>query len=259
MKKFALLGHNIDYSLSPIIHGHIYKVLGVDAKYDIVSCSVEELSTTIQNLKDNYDGFNVTKPHKTNVIKYLKTNNSSFDAVNTVVCREGTLTGENTDYYGFITHLLSETSVKGKNVLVLGAGGVANVVVASLVDNGAVVSVYNRTTEKAKALADKYGCKVALSDSDKADIIVNCTSLGLNAGENPCSKRGFTGVELVYDTIYFNTDLLQKASACGVKTLNGLDMLILQGIRADEIFFDVTIDSKSKLVEEIKKLIEKTK
>ena len=129
MKKFCLLGHNISYSLSPLIHKRIYEATGFDATYELLSVSLDELPAAVEKLK-SYDGFNVTKPHKLNILPYLSGEHPL--SVNTVRVTGGRLYGYSTDGYGFTRDIKLRFGNVCGNALVLGAGGAARVVVEEL-------------------------------------------------------------------------------------------------------------------------------
>lgn len=242
MKRFALIGHNIGYSLSPLVHRAIYNRFGVSATYEILSIAPERLSETVERLK-TYDGFNVTKPYKIDVIRYIDKDMSGIGSVNTVAVERGFMTGYTTDGFGFSRHLeLVYGSPAGKTCLVLGAGGVARIIVPELKKAGAEVVIYNRTPERGRLLAEEFGCKTFAGE--RPNIIVNCTSCGLHSGENPLPDVELTKLEFAYDTIYAPpvTDFM-TACAPYARTENGLGMLILQAIKADEIMLKLDVMS----------------
>ncbi|MCL2375178.1 MAG: hypothetical protein FWC82_01440, partial [Firmicutes bacterium] len=197
------------------------------------------------------DGFNVTKPHKKNILPFITSNES---AVNTVVKNSHTHTGYNTDYDGFKLHVEElSTSLKGKTVLVLGAGGVAESIVPVLKQKGANVFVHSVFEEEAKEFAARHSVEIALTNEGQYNVVVNATVLGLHKGENPAPKIDLSKTELVYDAIYFETDFLKMARESKVKFVeNGLDMLIYQAIAADEYFLNIKIPDKKELKEVIK-------
>lgn len=252
MKRYALIGHNISYSLSPLIHEVIFAKIGVDATYELLSASEDELPSLMEKLR-SYDGFNITKPHKQNVLPYLTDN--QLKSVNTVVVKDGKFYGYSTDGYGFMRDIaLQFGSVSGK-ALILGAGGVARVIAYELKKAGMDVYVYNRTAEKARLLADELGVTACALDEVSADFIVNCTSCGFNRGENPACKNGKSEnglavktdkVKWVYDTIYSppETDFLKSFE--GVKKANGWGMLVLQGVQADRLLCDKEISEETE-------------
>lgn len=260
MKKFALLGHDIGYSLSPKIHACIYRHFGIHASYTLLSVPREELPAAVKTLRA-YDGFNVTKPYKLDILRYLDADKSGIGTVNTVVSDNGRLTGYTTDGFGFMRHLdMMYGSPRGRRCLVLGAGGVARIIVPELVAAGAEVYIFNRTEARAVELAGACGCGV-LRQTEVSDcrpqIIINCTSCGLKRGENPLPPIDMTELEFAYDTIYSPpvTDFM-KSCAPFARTENGLGMLILQAIKADEYLLKInTMSDINSLYNEIKEAI----
>ena len=252
MKKYALLGHHISYTLSPLIHEIIYKKIGLDAVYEIVDEGKENLPNAVKKLK-TYEGFNITKPHKQNIIPYLT--KPTLESVNTVTVKNGVMTGYSTDGYGFTRDIQKRfRKIYGK-ALVLGAGGVAGVIAKELKNMGLKVYITNRTQEKAEALAKSLGIKAVNIDEIAPDFIVNCTSCGFNRGENPACKEGKTELGLVvksenikwaYDTIYSppETDFLKSFPFA--QKANGYGMLILQAVEADRIMCEVDIDERTE-------------
>jgi len=258
MKKFALLGHNIDYSFSPKIHTLVFDHVGVMASYTLISASEKELPTIWKTTLQHLDGFNVTKPHKKNILPFITTKES---AVNTVVNNSQTHTGHNTDYDGFKLHVEElSISLKDKTALVLGAGGVAESIVPVLLQKGAKVFVHSVFEEEAKEFAARHSVEIASCNEGQYDVVVNATVLGLHKGENPAPKIDLSKTELVYDAIYFETDFLKMARELKVKFVeNGLGMLIYQAIAADEYFLNIKIPDKKALKEKIMQEILATK
>ncbi len=256
MKKYCLLGHNISYSLSPFIHERIYKATGYEASYELLSVSAEELPEKVELLK-GYDGFNITKPHKQNILPYLTGEHPK--SVNTVCVRDGKLYGYSTDGYGFTRDLKIRFGEVSGQALVLGAGGVARVVVEELKNLGLDVCIYNRTEEKADKLAAEFGVKKVNREDVSPDLIVNCTSFGFNPGENPLlNDRGEIAVDRskvkwVYDTIYSPPQTEFLKSLAFAECANGYGMLILQAVEADRIMCGLDIPDKleRKLYNEI--------
>ncbi len=250
-KKFALFGADIEYSLSPAIHQAIYAHMGVTAQYGLISVKPDAFGPALSELFD-LDGFNVTKPFKKRMIDFVDSVEGDWDSVNLVVKRDGKRVGHNTDYYGFKRHFSQVADALDKRVLVLGAGGVAEIVVPYFVGEGADVFVYNRTPARAAGLCEHYGATRIADKSGRYDIVVNCTSCGLNPGEDISDGIDFSETAVAYDLVYFETEFLKKARAAGVATVvNGLVMLIHQAIRADEIFFDTKIEGKEELCRKI--------
>lgn len=263
MLKFCVLGSGIKYTLSPLLHGAVFKELGVNATYGIEDIPEEQLPSEIDRLRQEYDGFNITKPHKQTMLKHLKEMNSEVNAVNTVKRNDkGEWIGFNTDEYGFLSDLKSLTGgeVSG-DVLVIGAGGAAEAVLSALKTTDSKVYVYNRTYEKAKAMAERMGVN-ALGDVSEVTprIIVNCASVN-SAKESPLPDAADLGkIEYAYDLVYQprETAFMRQCMAAGAAVKNGLGMLIRQAIRADEIFLDRKLDEQ-ELYELLLKVVESSK
>lgn len=256
MLKYGVLGSGIGYTLSPKIHSIVFDKLGVNASYDVIDLPTDGLPSEIKRLKNEYDGFNVTKPFKTEIIKHLDEVKCSLGAVNTVRRENGTFVGYNTDVKGFYLSLTRMTGeIKGQSTLVLGAGGASEAVISALVTAGADVSVNNRTTVKAVALAEKYRIKVW--NGEKPTVIINATSLGLDGISNPLPNGVDTSeCKYAYDLIYkpSETPFMTFCKKAGAKVSNGLGMLVYQAILADEIFIGQSLDVDG-LYEEIMKII----
>lgn len=263
-KLLAIIGNPVEHSFSPKMHNYISQKTGNNYVY--TAFKVEE-----NNLKEALDGiramgicgFNVTAPHKKNVMKYLDDISDSaklLDSVNTVVNYNGKLIGYNTDSDGFYTSLVkADISVQGKHILVIGAGGVACPTIIRLIkERPESITVVNRTQKKADALADSifkktgYKVKTTISTFD-FDIVINTTSAGMAPQENilptdsiDCIKNlDFINPHTAVIDMIYNPDktlFLQECEKRGAKTLNGLGMLIYQGIFAYELFSGNKLD-----------------
>ena len=257
---YCLIGHPISKTLSPIIHNNFYKLIDKNNIYLAFDVEEKDLYTIIEAIKIlKIKGFNVTIPHKTIIINYLDKISEEaklIGAVNTVKNIDNMLIGYNTDGAGFIKSLeLMNIDVKGKNILILGAGGAAKAIATSLA-LAEVNSIFisNRTLEKAKKLSQKlkyqfprvlidYG-RLDLKKVDKKNIhmVVNCTSIGMypNIDELPIKLDGFSQNLIVYDIVYKpkKTKLLKLAENKGYKTIDGLNMLINQGLYSQQIWLE---------------------
>ncbi len=264
-KKLALIGKDISYSLSPLIHNEIFKAMDYDATYELFSVSKDELPSIVKKLRAEYVGFNITKPHKQNILPYL--DETMLKSVNTVRVDCGKLHGFSTDGYGFTRDIkICFGANVGGTALVLGAGGVARVIVEELKKLEFNVYIRNRTESKAKELADEFGASVA-DESIKPDLVVNCTSYGFNKGENPAFITDENGnrrclfddskLKWIYDTIYSPPVTEFLASFPRAESANGLGMLILQAIEADRIMcgFYIDEDTEKQLYLSIMKII----
>lgn len=264
-KTFAVIGDPIDHSLSPHIHSAAFRELGMnDCSYIAYRIPKDELEQGLEALcKIAVSGFNVTIPHKVEMMKYLDKVDEScslIGAVNTVKrAVDGTLKGYNTDIDGFADPIHKRAiDLRGARVLLLGAGGAARAVVAALAMAGVgQVVVANRTAEPASELA-KIAKLAGIRDVDtirlgpdtdaaakECDMIVNATSIGLRSCETesvPISAESINKTTIVYDIVYMpiNTDLIKKAKARGAVCIFGYEMLLGQAARAFEIWHDGT-------------------
>jgi shikimate dehydrogenase len=259
----GLIGDPVEHSMSPAMHNAAFQKTGSDYIYLPFRVIGKNLSGAIGGLKSlEFRGLNVTIPHKVAVIPFLdelEPMAEKIGAVNTIVNDNGYLKGYNTDAGGFIKSL-SEKDVdsRGKNVVILGAGGVSRAVSFTLAEQGAEIIILNRRQELewAEELAinisrlSKSPVKaMELNDANlkstlkTADILVNATSVGMS----PHIDRTLVPQELirtemvVFDVIYnpLKTRLLIDAEGAGAKTIGGLDMLVWQGALAFELWTGV--------------------
>ena len=269
MIKLAVIGDPIEHSLSPLVHGGVMEALGVAYTYEKVRVKKGELRDFLLYVKENgITGFNLTMPHKIDIIPYLDEIDEEaklFGSVNTVKIRDGKLFGFNTDAMGYVMALESKNYFfRGSRVVVLGAGGVVRTLALKAADLGATeVRICNRTYKKAeeitKMVNDKTGVSVIADDfslekmtavAKTCDIFINATPLGMHGIDRDFEDLSFLEAlpasALVSDLIYNpdKTMLLRKAESLGLTTLNGLGMLIYQGILADEIYLDRTMEKK---------------
>ncbi|KAB3526742.1 shikimate dehydrogenase [Alkaliphilus serpentinus] len=260
-KTFAVIGDPISHSLSPVIHSLFYNKLSLDRLYITLKIKEQELGNGIPFLRENFGGFNVTIPHKEEILQYLDEIDDeakAYGAVNTVKITDGRLIGFNTDGYGFSKTLqLEGVDLRNKKVLILGAGGGARVVAFELIKMAAKVTIANRNLKRAEELkldieeANK-GYKVKAIDiikiQDAYDCIINTTPLGMGnlIDSIPIKEENLQGAEVVFDLIYnpYQTKLLKCAKTIGSKGINGLQMLFYQGIKAQEIWLDQKIDEE---------------
>lgn len=233
---YGLLGEKLGHSFSPEIHS----MLG-NYEYRLFEVEKNELENFIKH--GEWDGINVTIPYKKTVMSYLdeiSENAQKIGSVNTVVRRsDGTLFGDNTDYYGFLyTVKRSGINFGGKKVLVLGTGGASLAIKAVISDLGArkIISI-SRNGE------NNYQ---NIKNHADADIIVNTTPVGMYPKNliSPVKVSDFTHLSAVFDIIYNpqKTQLVLDAEKLDIPAFSGLSMLVAQAKRASEIFFDKEID-----------------
>ncbi len=252
-KTFAVIGDPINHSLSPAIHNAAFKELGMDCTYIAYKIAKDELEEGIESLKKiNISGFNVTVPHKVNMMKYLdKTDESCslIGATNTVSNSSGVLKGYNTDMDGFLEPVKKRNiHLKNTNALLIGAGGAARAIIAAFSKEGAdKITIANRTKENASELA-KFAQKLGITANvisleeirSEFDFIVNASSIGLKNEQSPVPSELVKKNTTVYDIVYMpmNTDLIKKAKEKGANVIYGYEMLLGQAVRAFEIWHD---------------------
>lgn len=257
----GVIGHPIAHSKSPQLHGHWLKTHGLPGFYVPMDVTADDLADVIKALpKMGFVGVNITVPHKVKVMELadLVTDRASLiGAANTLIFRrDGKLHADNTDGYGFVQNLRQGApnwNPKAGPAAVLGAGGAARAVVASLLDVGVPeILIANRTRVRAEALQSDFGKRVRVIDwvqagnmVEDAATVVNTTSLGMMG--KPDLRVPLDGLQkgtLVTDLVYnpLKTGLLQEAEAMGCDTVDGLGMLLHQAVPAFERWFGVRPD-----------------
>jgi len=256
LKTFAVIGDPIDHSLSPTIHNAAYRELEMECTYIGYRVAKGELATGIESLKKiKIAGFNVTIPHKIEMMKYLDNldeNCKKIGAVNTVLNDDGILRGFNTDMDGFLEPIKrKEIPIKNSKILMLGSGGAARAIAAGFQkENASEITIVNRTKTNGDELAE-FSKKNGLNSSSKTidemnelnskyDFVINASSLGLKGEKNIIPDRLFDEQTTVYDIIYkpIKTDLIETAKGKKSKIIFGYEMLLGQAIRSFEIWLD---------------------
>lgn len=262
-RLLGIIGWPVGHSLSPVMQNAAFQEEGMACHYAAFAVSPDDLPAALAGVRAlGLLGLNVTIPHKSAVIPLLDEVAPSarqMGAVNTIVNRDGRLVGYNTDGWGFLASL-EEAGVnpEGLQAVVLGAGGAARAVAVNLALAGAGrIIITNRTPARADALAAQVarvvpGAEVqaaaAGSEAERralagADLVVNCTPLGMHPDRTDLSPVGDIDIlpegAVVYDAVYRpqETRLLREARARGLKTVSGLGMLIHQGACAWEYWF----------------------
>jgi shikimate dehydrogenase len=232
-----------------------FGALALNYTYIAFRVPIGELKESVESLRGiNIAGFNVTVPHKIEVMKYLDELDASAKeaaAVNTVNNIEGIFRGYNTDVYGFIAPLHKrQVDFGGMQVLVLGAGGAARAVIAALAQEDGIIKVViaNRDMNRAKELvnrANSLGLKCEALPIERArdvssvcDLIVNATTLGMNNEPSIIDYKHINKGSIVYDIVYrpVVTDLIENAKYAQASVVYGYEMLIEQGAKAFEIW-----------------------
>jgi shikimate dehydrogenase len=275
MKRAFVTGHPVGHSRSPLIHGHWLKSHGIDGSYEAVDAAPEAFEDFIAELKSGASGFiggNVTIPHKEAAFRLADLTEDSakrLGAANTLWVEDGQLHAANTDGYGFLANLDQQApgwSARAGKAVVLGAGGASRAILAGLVDRGfASIILVNRTVERAQQLAEHFGTPVEACGMDGcdqvlegADLFVNTSALGMGGGDVPALEfermaEGATVTDIVY--VPLETPFLTQARGAGLKTADGLGMLLHQAVPGFEKWFgvrpEVTEELRARIVADI--------
>jgi shikimate dehydrogenase len=252
IRRLGVLGWPVAHSRSPAMHNAALAALGMDGwRYQRLPVPPELFAETTRSLAmSGFVGANVTIPHKLPALAladHVSETAREIGAANTLsFADDGTITAENTDAPGLIAALGS--SPRGMRVLVLGAGGSARAAVWALREAGASeVLVWNRTSERATALASELGVR-AVREPQHADVLVNCTSVGLAVERSASQDEALNQLGLTFDQVgeysYVvdlvyrsgSTPLLAAARAHGSRTLDGLEVLVSQGALSFELW-----------------------
>ena len=258
--KFGIIGNPLSHSLSKVMQEAAFKSLDLQGSYDVLETKSEDLIQRIKFLKtNNYDGFNVTIPHKVPITVFLSEVDDVANmagSVNTVLINEDkTLKGFNTDVYGFMKPI-DDMDLNGKKAAVLGTGGASRAVVCGLSLKGiSKIDMFSRNVinssnavntlkERFKDIEIKLLQYEILSSLKDVDIVVNTTPLGMKnfrQGISPLSDEIIQTLPddaIVYDIVYnpIKTELINKAIKYNKQYKTGIDMLVYQGAKAFEIW-----------------------
>ena len=249
----CLIGWPAAHSRSPLIHHYWLRTLGVEGGYNIEAVPPEGLAEFVLRLAAHgFVGANITIPHKERALELTKPDARAraVGAANTLWYESGELRSTNTDVEGFVNNL--DACAAGwdaaADALVLGAGGSSRAVVFGLIERGVKrVHLANRTVERARALADRFGAQVHAVSWDslddlmpRAELLVNTTSLGMRGQPALEVDVGLLPPKaVVADLVYvpMETSLLAQARARGLQTADGLGMLLHQAVRGFELWF----------------------
>jgi len=265
-KIFGILAYPAGHSLSPVMHSAGFKALSLPYGFNIWDVQAEELGDFMRALKshstvnlavgkfplDKVEGFSVSMPHKESIIPLLDGIDEAGNKVGAISCvymRDGKFIGTNLDYIGVRGSLESssyaaEHGLAGKKVIVLGAGGAAKAAVYGVLFLQMIPVLFNRTLEKAVCTAKQFAAhdleieafsfRDLEAKSKDAEIIINCTPLGLGNDEKIVPDKVFSHIKLSLDAVYSSTPtIFQTQSAlAGAENLTGLEWLLHQGFEA---------------------------
>jgi shikimate dehydrogenase len=247
---YGVIGNPVHHSLSPMIHNRAFGRLGWNAVY--LAFEVKDLEEAVRGIRGlGVRGVSVTLPFKTEVLPFLDRIEGlarKIGAVNTLVNQRGRLIGYNTDCEGALEALEEKMDLRGKRVVLLGAGGAARAIGFGLKERGLPLIVVNRSKERGRVLSKELRCDYLpisflarmRAGELEADVMINATSLGMypRDGETPVPKellkKGMVVMDIVYEPL--QTRLLREAKEKGCVTVDGLEMLIRQGMAQFEIW-----------------------
>lgn len=252
IKKFAVIGHPIGHTMSPFIHNRLFKLSGIEAEYTKLDIAPENLADEYKNVLSKLDGYNITIPHKQNIIPLIDEIDEKakmYGSVNTVANIDGVAKGYTTDPDGFLKALDAAGIVLDGRVVILGCGGVARTMAYEVVLKGLplLFAVRKEDVEIAKSLCSEIentvkGAKVSFCLIDELegdiDVLVNATPLGMfpKVDVQPVSDSVINRCVSVFDAVYnpLETVLIKKALANGAKAVGGMSMLVWQAVVAHE-------------------------
>lgn len=276
-KIIGLIGHPIRHTYSPLMHNISFELLGLNYIYLPFDLPLSSLKDAVKGMVAlGIKGFNITIPHKENIIPFLKNVSeeaSIVGAVNTVVNDNGVLNGFNTDVNGIIETLMPfKDEIFNEEVCIIGAGGAARSAIYALIRHFKPrhINIINRTEQKAESLKNYFKTKMhynalktyELIPPDLVDLfknsklIINTTSVGMlpNIDDTVINlPQAFVKGQIVFDIVYnpVKTKLLQIAKAEGATTINGLKMFVHQGAKSFELWtgLEMPVDKISKALQ----------
>ncbi len=235
---YGVVGSPIRHSLSPVMHNSAFLAEGLNAVY--LAFETEDIRACLKGMKGlGIKGMSVTIPYKSEVMPLLdEVDNQAavIGAVNTIVNRDGRLTGYNTDALGALRALEENTELSGKRCIIIGAGGAARAIGHILKEKGLDLTLANRSVERGIALCKALDCRFVNMEevvNERGDILINTTPVGMMPDEGSCPvpekllKKGMVVMDIIYNPL--ETRLLAMAKARGCRAVNGLAMFIYQG------------------------------
>lgn len=266
-KKFAVIGHPIGHTMSPFIHTRLFALSGIDAEYTKLDIAPENLAQEYQKTLLKLDGYNITIPHKQNIIPLIDEIDSKakmYGSVNTVANRDGIAKGYTTDPDGFLKALDASGIVLSGRVVILGCGGVARTMAyeVALKNLPVLFAVRIEDVKIAESLCEEIKNTISGAKADYCtipqlegdiDVLVNATPIGMfpRVEAQPVSDEIINKSANVFDAVYnpLETVLIKKAKANGANAVGGMSMLVWQAVVSHEHW-----DGSTYAVEDINKL-----
>lgn len=277
-RKYALLGETLKHTMSPPIHSRLFEMKGREFEYELVEVSPEQLKDKAEYL-NSLNGYNITIPHKIDIIDYAdKLDNSAkqYNSVNCIDNKNGVHTGYNTDCDGFLQTIRAMNVDFGGKVLLIGCGGVGRMMAIEAALAGA--ELYIAVLASDMPLAEQVKKEIAdMKPDSKVNILLNTEidtgikySLLMNAcpvgmypkvDACPVSDEVISASEAVFDVIYNprETQLMKKAKAMGKKAVGGMAMLVWQAVSAHKIWDGDTYTDEEvqSIIDEMEMRVEK--
>lgn len=262
--KLGLIGEVLGHSLSPVIHEKLFHKLSIPGRYDLIEIPKDHFGEVLRDTLTACDGLNVTIPYKIDVIPFLddiSPEAKTIGAVNTIAKTDGKLVGYNTDYFGFQRTLRKiDAKVNGKTAVVLGHGGASRAIIQCLYDEGAAeIRVISRHPEKVdsdlRSFAEERRVRLmdyaAFEREAEGALLVNATPVGMypKVGVSPISEEAARHFSKVIDIIYNPKETRLLHDASHADKANGMYMLVMQAIAAEEIWLEREIPDR--IAEEI--------
>ena len=242
---FAVLGDPVSHSLSPVMHNQALSNVGYNGVY--LAFRVKDIGAAISGMRAfNIKGASITIPHKVSVMAFLDELDDTakkIGAVNTIINRDGILTGYNSDCLGAIKALSEKTTIKEKAVAIIGAGGTARAIGFGIISEGGRITIFNRTTVKGEKLARDLEAEFQPLSSfkkKKFQILINTTPVGMipDTDGTPVQREDLDNSMVVMDVVYnpLKTRLLREAGGIGCITVDGISMFVYQGVFQFELW-----------------------
>ena len=281
MRKFCLIGHPLGHSLSPQIHARLFELSGEKVEYTLEDIAPEELEGKFEFLSE-FDGFNITIPHKVGIIGYCDELSDGAERYKSVNCLKNgeKKVGYNTDCIGFTKSIELLGASLGSKVLLIGCGGVGRMMAIETALEGGdltiaalendlplaanVIGEIQAMNPTAKVKAVKIpadGLSAAALGNEKFDLLVNACPVGMfpKVDRMPCLPEVLDNVKFVFDAIYNpkETLLAKTAREKGCKAMTGMAMLVLQAVAAHEIWDNAVYNKEDidKLIEDMEALV----
>ena len=234
MKKLGIIGEHLPHTFSPSIYNELFKRHNMDATYRVLEIPRDAFDFIVKDITSDLVGYNVTIPYKSKIMGYLESASRDAKEIGAVNVVNAHKEGFNTDWKGF-KKSLEGVPLRGKYALVLGAGGAARAVCYALKDMDMDVYITNRTEERAKKLADEFKLKYGIPPLSKVALLVNATPVGMYPNVDGIPQIDLTKLSrkcVVYDLVYNPrpTKFLNTAENIGLRTIDGLEMLVQQAI-----------------------------